>query len=166
MLQPFANQPRCAASVCSLGVPPRSSLGQRAGQNPGTPLQEFLVSTKLPSLYPLIKPKATGGLLRCILIAVTRKLLGSWGSQSVPGGRLASRCASGCAPGCLRGPPGGRLTLTQLLPWEVNLTGSPCPVFAGGGGHSAPLSGGQEKTTKLDHQRQSSNSPAPRNLGP
>lgn len=71
-----------------------------------------------------------------------------------------------CAGLSERPPPGGQLTLTRLLPWEVNLTGSPRPVFAGVEGAGLHLVGAGEDNEGGPSERESSGSTIPRNLGP
>lgn len=115
-------QPRCAAS----GPP-----GPESRTKPPDPLQERLVSTKLFTWFiylSSLRPRAAPRLL----MTVTHKFLQAAGEAS-PWAQAASGSASGCVPARLRRPL-GRHSLTQLPPCEVNPTGSPCPVFAGGGG--------------------------------
>lgn len=113
--------------MCSL----RAAWAGEQDETSGPPAGAFGFHQAFHLVYLFIKPKATGG-SPLINDCNTQVPPGSGGEAS-PWAQAASGSASGCVPARLRRPL-GRHSLTQLPPCEVNPTGSPCPVFAGGGG--------------------------------
>lgn len=123
----------------SLGVQPQGRLGQRAGRNPGTLCRSVWFPPSFTWFIYLSSPRPR--VASSLLITVTHKFLEAAGEAS-PWAQAASRSASGCVPGRLRQPLG-----RPSLPCDVNPTGSPCPVFAGGRGPpcSAAVGAGEDK---------------------
>ena len=123
--RPLANRPTSVRS-------PGSSLGQRTGQNPGSPCRSVWFPPGYPWFICLSTPRPGAGSSHCLLITAPNT------SSSGAAREASPRAQAGimlwmCARPSETVPGDERLFLTQLLKGGMILTGRPSPSLCGGG---------------------------------